>query len=404
MHGKAQHSRGSVRWLIPAVVGAVTVVLTAQPTTAQQALATKVGGSGGTVSNVMCNANEVMVGVYGTYKSWMDNLGVRCVQVGIDGSWIGSPRNGPSRGGSGGDRSISIQCPSGRAVTGITGAAGSYIHRIGLQCKTLGAEARTSGSNSSIAAVGATGGTNFSATSCDSGGRPAVGFRAWTGWWVDAIQLGCSYLLPTAPGALTQPAVGSSVTSFRPQFSWRSANLATRYEVRVGSQTSSVAGNVTTTSWTPTADLPYAGGGTRINWFVRACNANGCSPFASSHFLFNAPGANYVTALTNTAAKINDQVHFTITLQRASEGTTTVQWRVTPENCIEYPAAPTRTRNLSTSRQSAPISSGQRSTQVSVRVKNDASCRVTGRLETWVRDFSSMEAPYYRTRDFTITW
>jgi hypothetical protein len=400
MSERAHPSHG--RRLIPAITAAAAVLFTSLPLAAQQEYSSKVGGTRGSVSDVMCNANEVMVGVHGTYKAWMDNLGVRCVQVGIDGRWIGSPRNGPSRGGTGGDRNLSIDCPTGRAVTGITGAAGSYIHRIGLQCKTLGAEARTSGSNSSVPAAGATGGTSFPATSCDLGGRPAIGFRAWTGWFVDAIQLGCSYLVPTVPGALTQPAVGGSVTSFRPQFSWRGVTLATRYEVRIGSQTSLVSGNPTSTSWTPTADLPFTGGGSRINWFVRACNANGCSTFAQSHFLFNAPGANYVQTLTNTAAKINDQVYFTITLQRPSEGTTNVQWRVTPENCIEYPAAPTRT--LATSRQSVPITNGQRTAEVSVRVKNDGNCRVTGRLETWVRDYTSSSAPYYVTRNFTITW
>jgi hypothetical protein len=400
MTARIQRRPHASHLLLVACLSVVALAFAAPPVAAQEVESNKVGGGGGSRAAAMCNDGEVMVGVFGQYHSWVDRLGVRCVRVSVSGQWIGTPRNGPAHGGTGGSQSLQVSCPTNTAVVGITGAAGMYIHRIGLLCKPLGADARVSGSNSTQPAVGASGGTNFAATSCDTDGRPAIGFHAWTGMWVDAVRLGCAHRRPPAPASQSSPALGSTVTSFRPQFGWSGVALANRYQIEVGQST--VTGNSTTNSWTPPSDLPFTGGGSRWSWSVRACNGNGCSPYVFTHFFFDAPGANYVSTQTNSPAKVNNQVHFTVALQRVADRNTTVMWRLSPDACFDQSSSGTPYQPGA--KNSATIQAGQNSVQLTVRIRNQASCVTSGRLETWVRLLDSTSAPYYRTSDFSMTW
>jgi hypothetical protein len=51
-----------------------------------------VGGSGGAPFQVSCNADETVVGVYGNSAgTYVNRVGVRCIQVDQSGRWIGNP-------------------------------------------------------------------------------------------------------------------------------------------------------------------------------------------------------------------------------------------------------------------------------------------------------------------------
>jgi hypothetical protein len=281
-----------------AQLGVFVAALAAAPPLAGQSstFTTRVGGSGGQQSSALCGAGEVMVGIHGRYDQWLDRLGVRCVGVDVNGRWIGNPRNGPSRGGTGGNRSFSIDCSRDRAVVGMSGAAGWYVHRLAMRCQPLGANARTSGSNNSLAAQGASGGTSFAATTCNTDGRPADGFRVWSGAWVDAVQLRCTHRTPP-PATLTRPTPGSTVRARTPSLVWRHVPLAGRYAVRIWSGTFNIdhATTDTTTVFNPEfleADGVRVPFGSTVNWSVQSCNANGCAAVRQTSFTYAPPGGN----------------------------------------------------------------------------------------------------------------
>lgn len=385
------------------VAAALAVMLSASPAFSQDPGRSTAwaGGNGGTAGTAFCSDTEVMAGIYGEYGQWMDRLGVRCVKVDVAGNWIGTPRNGPARGAasSSSKSRFSIDCANGSAVMGFSGAAGSFIHRIALRCKDLAANARTSGSNAALGARGASGGTAFSALTCDADGRPAEGFEIRSGWYVDAAKLHCKQRIPPAPSALTRPSPGSVVTVARPRFTWRKTALANRYELRI-TQGSSISELVTDTTWLPTTDLPFRGG-ERVSWWVRSCNDNGCGVPKSADFTYNPPGANYVTTLTATPnpGRIGSLISFRVGLDRNAETNTTAQWQLSPDVC--YAAASAGTPYAS-GRNTTTIPAGQQFVELTVRIVDTLSCRGSGKVETWVGNYQSFSSPYYRALDFSI--
>ena len=147
--------------------------------------------------------------------------------------------------------------------------------------------------------------------------------------------------------------------------------------------------------------FPFTGGSKRTDWTVRACNGNGCGVWSSSNFLFNAPGANYVGTLSAGTAKVGSQVTFTVKLQNTAESNTELKWRLSPDACYEQTSA--GTPYTAGAKNSATISTGQRAASLTVGIRNDQSCRGTARIETWVRDFNSSDAPYFKALDVNIT-
>jgi len=91
------------------------------------------GGSGGTSSyNLDCGSTGIITGIYGKSGFWIDQVGIICRTVNADGNLGSTYTKGPA-GGSGGTAST-VQCPSGRILGGLRGAAGSYMEQLDLGC------------------------------------------------------------------------------------------------------------------------------------------------------------------------------------------------------------------------------------------------------------------------------
>ncbi len=97
-----------------------------------------------TATTLSCNDDEIAVGLYGKEGSIIDRIGVRCATIDAAGN-LGSPRNGPDYGGTGGgwfNDSGVYDCPAGYAVYRIEGSLATYssVPRTGaisFQCKSV---------------------------------------------------------------------------------------------------------------------------------------------------------------------------------------------------------------------------------------------------------------------------
>lgn len=90
-----------------------------------------VGGQGGSIRQLECPYNSVLVGIFGRSGSRVDNLGVYCAGI-KDGTTI---QVGPY-GGAGGSEFVSL-CPTNSIITGIYGRSGNEVDQINLRCSQL---------------------------------------------------------------------------------------------------------------------------------------------------------------------------------------------------------------------------------------------------------------------------
>lgn len=98
-----------------------------------------VGGSGGTLKSFMCAPGEGVMRLFGRSGGLIDRLGIECGRLGRVGEGIGivapGSVHGPA-GGSGGSV-FQLQCPADQVATAIKGRADRYIDQIALRCPNL---------------------------------------------------------------------------------------------------------------------------------------------------------------------------------------------------------------------------------------------------------------------------
>ncbi len=172
--------------------GIVAVSLLAIPaTTLALDYTSTAGGSGGTSYTASCGSDQALVGIKGYAGSYMDGLQGICAQINYDGSWVGNtvttPFVGKSTGGS-----FSLICPTGHAVSGVTGRAGFYIDQLRVRCGRLGQNGRLASYGDYLSGTaGSTGGNAFGPFNC-SDNQPARLIRGKAGSWIDSLGLGCA--------------------------------------------------------------------------------------------------------------------------------------------------------------------------------------------------------------------
>lgn len=146
------------------------------------------GGSGGTFYSLSCGSDKALVGIDGRADNLVDRVQGLCVQINYDGSWQGNWTTTGTAGGSGGT-SYGLRCPSGSAVTGLTGYAGSYLNKLTVKCQGLSTDGSAAGSVSFSRTVGGSGGNWFTLGCPSFKSARLIQGRAAT--WIDAIGLGC---------------------------------------------------------------------------------------------------------------------------------------------------------------------------------------------------------------------
>ena len=171
---------------------------------AQDATTSAGGGGGGQPYSLSCGSNA-LAGVQGTYADdgigfFVTKLQGLCVAVNTDGSWLGSPT--PTSGFAGQNRgtAVSAVCPSGWAVSGLTGEGGWYVDRFWIYCTPLSAFGHTSGSptmqQSVIGDQPLVHQSFFGPFYCP-GAKPAKGLVGRAQDWIDQVALVCNY--PSVP-------------------------------------------------------------------------------------------------------------------------------------------------------------------------------------------------------------
>lgn len=95
-------------------------------------------------TTLACNDNEIAVGLYGKYGAIIDRLGVRCASIDSAGN-LGTPRNGPDYGGTGGswfNYTGTEDCPAGSAIYKVSGHLATYngaprTGTVSFSCKSI---------------------------------------------------------------------------------------------------------------------------------------------------------------------------------------------------------------------------------------------------------------------------
>ncbi|MGE0799236.1 MAG: galactose oxidase-like domain-containing protein [Lautropia sp.] len=149
----------------------------------------RIGGTGGTIYQLACNAGEVLVGVYGNADSIVRRIGPRCVAATADGAWAGTPVNRGAVGGTTGT-AFTRTCASGSALAGFAGRGGSLVDQLVLSCRPLATAGRVTGVATPLAAVGGSGGTARSYRACGSD-HPAYAIYGKASTSVDSFGLLC---------------------------------------------------------------------------------------------------------------------------------------------------------------------------------------------------------------------
>ncbi|MBM5812466.1 MAG: hypothetical protein FJ191_10960 [Gammaproteobacteria bacterium] len=172
--------------------GVVAVSLLAVPaTTLALDYTSTAGGGGGTSFTASCGSDQALVGIKGYAGSFIDGLQGVCVQVSHDGSWVGSTVTTSFAGKSSGT-SFSLICPTGHAVSGIKGRAGSYIDQLRVRCGRLGPNGMLASYGDYLSGTAGGGGGNaFGPFDCSSS-QPARLLRGKAGSWIDSLGLGCA--------------------------------------------------------------------------------------------------------------------------------------------------------------------------------------------------------------------
>jgi len=145
------------------------------------------GGSGGTGYRRSCGAGDVAIGIYGTYGSYVNEVGLYCARLHSDGTL--GPTYTTGTAGKPGANSYQFICFRGKVVVGFYGRSATYLDRIGPICDYAPTGYPERGYD-----YGGYGGQDFKDQCLDNYAVTSITVRA--GNWVDGIRGSCSYLNP----------------------------------------------------------------------------------------------------------------------------------------------------------------------------------------------------------------
>ena len=253
-------------------------------------LTTAAGGSGGTAYRLNCPSNRVLVGIRGRAGSLIDGIRGVCVKVSYNGNWSGGTTNTTYKGGSGGT-AFSRICPSGYAVSGISGRKGSLVDRIRLYCRKLvnASDAglkhagRLTGSRTGLSSIGRGGGSAFGRYDCVDN-MPGRGLRVRTGRYLNRIQVYCRVgsVLPSTL-TLSSPKNHANLGGTRrPQFQYSGGYKATKRTVMIcpanansGYCRSGASNTISFTAGETADSVPKDLAAGQYKWHVTASNGVG---------------------------------------------------------------------------------------------------------------------------------
>jgi YVTN family beta-propeller protein len=147
------------------------------------------GGSGGSLYQVACNADEALVGAFGNSGTSINAVGVQCVRIDQFGRWIGNPVT-RSQTGTATGTAFTRTCPQNSAVSAFKGRFSTSVNQLDFECKALTSDGRLTGTGQYLGPVGGTGGTAQGPFQCTSG-NPAYAFSGKSGTLIDSFGLLC---------------------------------------------------------------------------------------------------------------------------------------------------------------------------------------------------------------------
>ena len=151
---------------------------------------------GGTAAanDYRCPAGYVLIGIGGRQGSWMDAAWGICGRVRSDGTINSGDRRTTSRAGGSGGTSGAQVCPSGRALVGYTGNAGTYVNTIRtITCARWDSDRRVStGSPYGYSLFPERSGGFYSQTYC-AYGMVGDGIRGQAGIYLDSFSVRCVF-------------------------------------------------------------------------------------------------------------------------------------------------------------------------------------------------------------------
>ena len=142
------------------------------------------GGTGGTQAiEVSCPPGYLATGLIGASGLYIDRVGLQCSQLEADGT-AGNVSIAEARGGSGGTE-FTLACPTNQFLVTVMGRSGSYVDQLTGSCESIDqAFSFQSGS------TGGDGGSPFTAK-CPSG-YAVTGVYGRYGNWMDSLNIICN--------------------------------------------------------------------------------------------------------------------------------------------------------------------------------------------------------------------
>jgi hypothetical protein len=208
----------------------ILVMLVARATLAEcvaptgTAASDRAGGAGGVPFALACQADQVLVGIYGRAGKFVDSIGGLCRSVDEAGNWTGEEVRTEEKGGDPRDRGVAaslpdpqpqpftVRCPEGMAVVGMAGRAALWMDRLELTCRRLAPHPNNqekdcrwkmvtvTGNYSRAPGVGGRGGKYFAPRYCPQN-KPANRLVGSAGRYLYNLMLMCNSPMPAAPGA-----------------------------------------------------------------------------------------------------------------------------------------------------------------------------------------------------------
>ncbi len=174
---------------VPSVSKMLRINIDSTPSTAVDYTAT-IGGAGGGAFQLSCAIDETLVGVYGRYGTYVNQIGPQCVKVDQFGRWIGDPVQRLVTGTLTSGTAFDKLCPRDAAVSGFRGSAAQYVNQIELECRALTPSGGLTGAGSYLGMTGTAGGTAQALQTCGTG-NPVYALYGRSGSWIDAVGVLC---------------------------------------------------------------------------------------------------------------------------------------------------------------------------------------------------------------------